>query len=79
MSETIRQNILRWKFHYYDRNNDNILYPAEQFVFQTELYEFVRCSAIFDHVTDRIDEDSTGTISLDEWNRFFDENTSSGM
>lgn len=73
---TIKRNVLRWKFEYYDRNGDGVLHPAEQFVFKLELYEFVGCKTFFDHVTELIDEDSSGTITNEEWNNFFNENGS---
>ena len=38
-----------------------------------ELYEFVKCKSFFDHVSELIDDDSNGQISLQEWLSFFNE------
>ena len=69
--DTLKERILLWKFHHYDRNGDNVLFPAEEFIFQLELYEFVRCKAFFDHVSDLVDEDNDGQITHREWTNFF--------
>ena len=38
-----------------------------------ELYEFVKCKSFFDHVSELIDDDSNGQISLQEWLSFFND------
>lgn len=77
VSDKQKAMILEWKFNHYDRNSDGMLRSNEKFIFQTELYDFIRCSSFFDHVTELMDEDTSGTITFEEWTRFFSE-TSSG-
>ena len=43
-----------------------MLFPAEEFIFQMELYE---CKPFFDHVRELIDDNSSGQISSQEWLR----------
>ena len=38
-----------------------------------ELYEFVKCKSFFDHVSELVDDDSNGQISLQEWVNFFND------
>ena len=46
-----------------------MLFPAEEFIFQMELDEFVKCKHFFDHVRKLIDDNSNGLISSQEWLR----------
>ena len=71
VSESTKKTVLRWKFNYYDRNGDGALSTPEEYIFQLDLYQFVKCKSFFDHVSYVMDEDKDGIISFNEWNIFF--------
>ena len=44
---------------------------AEEYLFQDELYTFVRCKLFFDHISELMDTNGDASISFDEWTSFF--------
>ena len=71
--------VLPWKFDYIDRNGDKMLSSPEEFFFQMELYEFVRCKSFFDHVSELMDVNNDANISYNEWTSFFQVCENEGM
>ena len=71
VSNSKKKTLLDWKFRHYDRNQDNILNQAEEFIFHEELFEVFQCRLFFDHLSELIDENSNHEITLHEWNAFF--------
>lgn len=75
---SLKSKILRWKFDHYDRNRDGILSDAEEFLFQGELFDFVKCKSFFEHVSDVMDVTNDVQISRQEWTTFFAEELAIG-
>lgn len=67
-----KETALRWKFIHYDRNEDNSLNSAEEFIFHRELFDFYGCASFFDHLEMLLDDSDDNRISQQEWSAFFE-------
>jgi hypothetical protein len=67
-----KEKVLKWKFHYYDRNGDDGLTSGEQWLFLQEVLSFIHCSSFFNHVNDLIDANDDGVLQSNEWGDYFD-------
>ena len=76
VTESQKEAILGWKFYYYDRNDDDVLNHFEEFIYHNELVKLFGCNKFFDHLTELTDTNGNNEITLQEWNDFFDLNTS---
>ena len=76
MTESQKETILGWKFHHYDRNEDDIISRIEEFIYREELVGLFRCIKFFDHLRQLTDTNGNSEITLQEWNDFFELNTS---
>lgn len=74
--ESQKEEILRWKFNYYDRNDDKVLNNFEEFIYHSDLVKLFGCSKFFDHLTELMDNNGNSEITLQEWKDFFEFNTS---
>ena len=72
VSSSKKETVQRWKFTHYDRNEDNFLNSAEEFLFHRELYDFYGCANFFDHLEVLMDNNNDNNISWQEWDSFFD-------
>lgn len=76
MTESQKEEILKWKFNYYDRNDDKVLNNFEEFIYHSDLVKLFGCSKFFNHLTELMDNNGNSEITLQEWNDFFELNTS---
>ncbi len=63
--------ILQWKFHYYDVNNNDILSSQELYHFRTDLVKLIRCESFFDSLIEEIMDDDE-ELNIQTWGNFFD-------
>ena len=76
VTESQKEIILGWKFNYYDRNDDGELQLVEEFTFHSNLLALSGCNEYFDHLSELMDTNGNEAITLQEWNDFFDRNSS---
>ena len=76
MSESQKETILGWKFNHYDKNDDDVLSNVEEFIYHTEVAGLFGCRKFVDHLTELTDTNKNSELTLQEWNDFFELDTS---
>lgn len=72
MTTSLIETVLLEKFNeVYDLNGDLVLHESELMNFFQEIYNLILTKSFRYAITNVLDMDASGFVSLDEWNAFF--------
>lgn len=78
MTEPEKRTLLSWKFQRYDITQDDILYKTEVWHFHSEMAQWFGCNKFFHQITELVDVNDNGEVTLEEMYGFFGLQSSSG-
>ena len=67
----VLSSIRRWKFKYYDLNNDEKLQHSELLCLHTEIYNLIETKSFQVQLEQLFDSESNNSISKQQWDNYF--------